>query len=111
MTQTDYVYIQNNEQLRHIGAQLAQADVVAIDTEFTREKTYYPQLGLIQIASDTLVACIDPLSITDLSPLVTLLRQTTTLKVLHAARQDLEVLWQTPSRVKQNKAPPPATQS
>lgn len=95
MTQPDYIYIQNNAQLHQIGSQLAQAAAVAIDTEFTREKTYYPQLGLIQIASESLVACIDPLSISDFSPLIAILQQASTIKILHAARQDLEVLWQT----------------
>jgi ribonuclease D len=70
-----------------------QADPwVAFDTEFLRERTYYPQLCLIQIASPRFSFCIDALQITDLSPLHEFLGSTARYKIAHAARQDLEAL-------------------
>jgi ribonuclease D len=71
---------------------LAAADFIALDTEFMRESTYYPKLCLIQAAVPGYCALIDPLSTLDLLPLWHLLAQNSRVKVLHAARQDLEVL-------------------
>lgn len=87
-------YIDDSEALKSICAQFAQYDVLAVDTEFVREKTYYPKLCLIQIASHELAACIDPLALTDLAPLRELLAQPRITKIFHAARQDLEILKQ-----------------
>ncbi len=72
---------------------------LAIDTEFMRERTYYPQLCLVQIATDTDCYLIDPLNGLDLSELLELLAEPTRIKVLHAARQDLEVLYLAGGRV------------
>jgi ribonuclease D len=71
---------------------LRGADRLALDTEFMRERTYHPQLCLVQIASATDCVLIDPLAGLDLAPLHTLLQERSRLKILHAARQDLEVL-------------------
>jgi ribonuclease D len=57
-----------------------------------RERTYYAKLCLLQLASHGHIALVDPLAIEDLSPLAGLLRGSTATKILHAARQDLEVL-------------------
>lgn len=66
--------------------------VIAIDTEFLRERTYHPLLCLIQVATHDEVACIDAMGIDDLSPLVELLVDDTITKVFHACDQDLEVI-------------------
>tara|TARA_B100001079_G_scaffold37833_2_gene29137 strand:+ start:707 stop:1885 length:1179 start_codon:yes stop_codon:yes gene_type:complete len=68
---------------------------VAIDTEFLREKTYYPKLCLVQIADTEICGVIDVLAIEDLSALVRLLVDAETIKVFHSAEQDLEVLLHT----------------
>jgi ribonuclease D len=68
------------------------AERLALDTEFMRERTYHPQLCLVQIATETDCLLIDPLANLDLSPLYELLQERRRLKILHAARQDLEVL-------------------
>ncbi len=65
---------------------------VAVDTEFLRERTYYPQLCLVQIATPRVSFCIDALLITDLAPLREFLAQSSRHKIVHAARQDLESL-------------------
>ena len=67
--------------------------VLAIDTEFIRENTYYPVLCLVQIASDSFSAIIDPLSEIDMGPVWELLSNEKILKVFHAGRQDLEIFF------------------
>ncbi len=88
-----FEHIINDEQLIDLCHRLKSADTLALDTEFIREKTYYPRLCLIQIASEDVVACIDPLSISEMQPLWDLLLNKNCLKVLHAARQDLEIFY------------------
>lgn len=56
-------------------------------------KTYYPQLCLIQLATEKRLVCIDPLTINDLSPLWAWLQQPNLLKILHAGSQDLEIFY------------------
>jgi ribonuclease D len=64
---------------------------IAVDTEFMRETTYWPKLCLIQVASPDAEACIDPLAEgIDLEPLLDILRDPS-VKVFHAARQDVEI--------------------
>ncbi len=74
---------------------LSESPFITIDTEFLREKTYYPKLCLVQVSGpDKNAAVIDPLSNgIDLSPLFDLLRNKNVLKVFHAARQDLEIFY------------------
>jgi ribonuclease D len=72
---------------------LAAAPFIALDTEFLRERTYRPQLCLLQLSGGGEAALIDPLSDANLEPLAKLLNSSTVPKILHAARQDLEVLW------------------
>ncbi|HET6655637.1 MAG TPA: ribonuclease D [Gammaproteobacteria bacterium] len=89
----DFLYIDRGNRLAELCQALARSEWLGIDTEFLREKTYYPKLCLIQVASDHQIACIDPLNIADLSPLAALLAEPRIVKVLHAARQDVEVLF------------------
>ncbi|MDH3679346.1 MAG: HRDC domain-containing protein [Acidimicrobiia bacterium] len=76
--------------LDDVIAAVSAADRYAIDTEFHRERTYFPQVALIQIAWEDQVALIDPLPL-DLKPLATVL-DGPGLCILHAGVQDLEVL-------------------
>ena len=71
---------------------LQGASRLAIDTEFMRERTYYPQLCLVQIATESDCYLVDPLAGLDLGPMHQVLADRSKLKILHAARQDLEVL-------------------
>ncbi len=80
-------------------ARQAAADYIAIDTEFMRDKTYYPQLCLVQVAGAEEAAAIDTLAPgIDLQPLFDLLAAPP-LKVFHAARQDIEVFVQLAGRI------------
>jgi ribonuclease D len=84
--------IASADALTAFAAAAARATTLALDTEFMREKTYRAELCLVQLADGANAVCIDPLAIPDLGPLVPLLTSHATLKVMHAARQDLEVL-------------------
>lgn len=85
--------INTTEALSTIIQKAMLTDAVALDTEFVWERTYYPQLGLIQLAlSDQECYAIDPLAIRDLSPLGELLESPNTIKILHDAPQDLVIL-------------------
>lgn len=80
--------------LSALCTRLAQADYVTVDTEFHRETTYWPLLCLIQVAGPDEAHCIDALAEgLDLSPLYDLFRDTSVVKVFHAARQDLEIFY------------------
>jgi len=81
------------ETLAALCERLANSRYVTVDTEFIREKTYWPKLCLIQVAGEDEAACIDPLAEDiDLEPFFALMRNPNVLKVFHAARQDLEIL-------------------
>ena len=84
--------ITTTEALEAFCARLSTAAFVAVDTEFMRETTYWPKLCLIQAASLEDEGIIDPLAEgLDLTPFLNLLRDTSVLKVFHAARQDVEI--------------------
>lgn len=86
--------IADTETLADFCARLSQADFVAVDTEFMRENTYYPELCLIQMASSEEAAAIDPKAHDiDLTPLLDLLTASDVLKVIHAGGQDLEIFY------------------
>jgi ribonuclease D len=84
--------IDTADALTAFAHQAASAPALSLDTEFMREKTYRAELCLLQIAAGDKVACIDPLAVTDLSVLTPLLVSPGVVKIMHAARQDLEVL-------------------
>ena len=86
--------IKTTEALRELCSRLSQFPFITLDTEFIREKTYYPELCLIQIADSQEAACIDPLAPDlDLTPLFELMQNTQVVKVFHAARQDVEIFY------------------
>ena len=70
----------------------SNAHVLAIDTEFLREKTYYARLCLLQVATENEVAIIDPFSIKDLKVIAPLLENENIVKIFHAGSQDIEIL-------------------
>ncbi|MGA2998038.1 ribonuclease D [Bradyrhizobium sp.] len=73
---------------------LAKHRVITVDTEFLRETTYYPLLCVVQMASADEAAVIDALAEgIDLKPLFALMADEKVLKVFHAARQDIEIVW------------------
>ncbi len=87
------MYIDTPEALESLTRRLREYSWLAVDTEFQREKTYYPKLCLIQVAAPDFACCIDPLAISDIDPLLDVLYDSNITKVMHAARQDLEILF------------------
>lgn len=92
--------VENNEQLAAFLAELTDVPYVTLDTEFLRDQTYYPKLCLIQMAApargDTPGAegIIDPLAPgLDLTPFYDFIKRPEIVKVLHAARQDIEIFY------------------
>jgi ribonuclease D len=93
MSQVPEQLVTQPAQLDRLIEQLAASPWIALDTEFMRERTYYARLCLVQVATPEVIACVDPLLLPSIDPLLDLLHAPTTLKVLHSARQDLEVFW------------------
>jgi len=86
--------ISNSDDLAAFCARAATEAFVTIDTEFIRDRTYWPNLCLAQLAFADEAACIDTLAKgMDLAPLYQLLANESVLKVFHAARQDLEIFF------------------
>jgi ribonuclease D len=86
--------IAENAALTDFCQRQRQAEFIAIDTEFMRDKTYWPQLCLVQIAGPDEAAAIDSLAPgIDLAPLHQLMADTKVTKVFHAARQDVEIFF------------------
>ena len=92
-------YINTPAQLPALCQQINQQPWIALDTEFLREKTYYPKFCLLQIAAPGWVACVDPLAITDLSSLFEAIYNPNIVKVLHSCRQDLEIFYQITGKI------------
>jgi ribonuclease D len=86
--------ITTQSELESAIATLARSDFVTVDTEFIRETTFWPELCLIQMASPDLAVLIDPLAPgIDLAPFFTLMANESVVKVFHAARQDIEIVF------------------
>ncbi len=93
------MYVADRTALEVLVAQVRGSAFIAIDTEFMRERTYYPKLCLIQIATEDVAAIIDPLAFDDLEPLWDLLGDESIVKVLHAGSQDMEIFYLRMGRV------------
>lgn len=87
------VLLASEEALARFCEQLRGAPYIALDTEFVRVRTYYPELCLIQVATPEGLACVDPLAGVPLDPLLERLHDPATVKVMHAGRQDLELFY------------------
>ena len=92
MTQP-YQFIDSADSFQKLLARLRDEDVLALDTEFVWDRTYYARLGLVQIGlSDGSSFLVDPLAVPDLSPLGEILSDSRKTKILHDAPQDLMIL-------------------
>lgn len=85
------VYIDSNQLLSEYCAHWLKLPMIAIDTEFQRVDTFYPVAGLIQIGDDSGCYLIDPLKITDYTPLKEVFCASKVLKIIHAGSEDLEL--------------------
>ena len=87
---TEFDWIADDESLADVVTSMAEADRYAVDTEFHRERTYFPRVALVQLAWNDEIAVVDPLAV-NLKPLAKVL-EGPGIAVMHAAGQDLEVL-------------------
>ena len=92
--------ITTTQQLADFCARQQGADFVTVDTEFMRERTFWPKLCLVQLGGVEESVAIDPLAPgIDLSPLFDLMSDSQILKVFHAARQDVEIFYNLTGKV------------
>ena len=91
--------INTQQQLQNFLNAISGDSLLAIDTEFKRINTYYPELCLVQIATNNFIECIDILAIKDLKPLFEKLYNIDTKWVVHSARQDIEALFILSNRI------------
>ncbi len=86
------VLIADDQSLKSCSQQWRQLSAVAVDTEFVRTDTFYAKLGLIQLSDGDQCWLIDPLAVSDLSPLTQMFRNPAITKIFHAPSEDLEIL-------------------
>lgn len=95
----NYQMVTTQAQLQDCCEALSGSRFLALDTEFLREKTYFPKLALIQITDGNENFIIDPLSISDLNEFFKLVENPDIIKVLHSARQDYEIFFHLQGRL------------
>jgi len=95
----DTIWVDRNDALPALGRTLESHSFIGLDTEFLRERTFFPKLCVLQLAAGDEIWCVDTLRGGGLESLVPALTAPQTSKVIHAARQDLEAFYLTTKRV------------
>ncbi|MGA2189275.1 MAG: ribonuclease D [Steroidobacteraceae bacterium] len=95
----DAIWVDRNDELPALARRLEAQSLIGVDTEFLRERTFFPKLCLLQIAAGGEIWCIDTLRGGSLEHLVPAMTAVQTRKVIHSARQDLEAFYLTSKRV------------
>ena len=95
----DAFWIDRDDELPALARALDSQAWIGVDTEFLRERTFFPKLCLLQLAAGGRIWCVDTLRITSLDPLMKALTAATARKIIHAARQDLEAVYLSTKRV------------
>jgi len=85
--------IKSDKDLKNFCSKIGRSDNISIDTEFKRTDTFFPILCLIQIATDEILEIIDPTSINNFEPLISLLKDNRITWIFHSVRQDLELIF------------------
>lgn len=83
--------VQDPTSLTRLCESLRDQPWMALDTEFMRTNTYYARLCLVQVATPDVIACVDTIALPTIEPLLEVIYSPKVLKIIHAARQDLEV--------------------
>ncbi len=96
---TEAIWIDRGEQLEALAHALASQESIGVDTEFLRERTFFPKLCLLQLSAAGQVWLVDTLRVGSLEPLMPALTAGHSRKLIHAARQDLEALYLTSKQV------------
>lgn len=95
----DAIWIDRNEELESLARILESQPAIGLDTEFLRERTFFPKLCLLQLSAAGQIWCIDTLRIRGLDALMPVLTASKVRKLIHAARQDLEAVYLTARQV------------
>jgi ribonuclease D len=95
----DAIWIDRDDELPALARDLEAHAWIGVDTEFLRERTFFPKLCLLQITAGGQIWCVDTLRIGSLEPLMPCLTAAAPRKVIHAARQDLEAVYLSTKRV------------
>jgi ribonuclease D len=95
----DAIWIDRDAELAALAQTLRSHAWIGVDTEFLRERTFFPKLCLLQLAAGGQIWCVDTLAIGGLDPLMAVLTTAAARKVIHAARQDLEAVYLAARRV------------
>ncbi len=95
----DAIWIDRSDALPPLARTLESHAAIGVDTEFLRERTFFPKLCLLQLAAGNDIWCVDTLRAGSLEPLVKALTAVTSRKVIHSARQDLEAIYLSVKRV------------
>jgi ribonuclease D len=95
----EVIWIERQEDLGGLAHALERLGSIGLDTEFMRERTFFPRLCLLQLAAGTQIWCVDTLRCGSLEPLVPALAAPGAPKVIHSARQDLEAFYLNVKRV------------
>jgi ribonuclease D len=95
----DAIWVDRNDELPALARTLETQTCIGVDTEFLRERTFFPKLCLLQLAAGGDIWCVDTLHGGSLDSLVPALTAPQTRKVIHAARQDLEAFYLATKRV------------
>jgi ribonuclease D len=86
------VWLASDAALAAAARRWLAAPVLGLDTEFVRERTFFPRLGLVQVADEEAVYLLDPLAVSGLEPLAEVCRAAGVIKVVHSGSEDVEVL-------------------
>lgn len=92
-TQTNPQVLTHSADLEKAAMTWAKSSMLAVDTEFVRERTFYPRLALIQISDGKLTGLVDPIALKDLAPFIELIESRSIIKVFHSASEDIETLF------------------
>src|SRR5277367_3964443 len=95
----DAIWIDRSDALPPLARTLESHAAIGVDTEFLRERTFFPKLCLLQLAAGNDIWCVDTLRGGSLEPLVKALTAVASRKVIHSARQDLEAIYLSVKRV------------
>ncbi len=85
--------IESSSDMDELLDRLSNSKLIAVDTEFFRETTYFPRLALVQLATEDIVACVDPLAFDAKPALRKILLDKHITKIFHSCSQDMEVLF------------------
>jgi ribonuclease D len=95
----DAIWIDRDDEMPALARTLQSHAWIGVDTEFLRERTFFPKLCLLQLSTGERIWCVDTLRISSLDPLMPALTAAASRKIIHAARQDLEAVYLSAKRV------------